>query len=317
MAARSLLLLAGAVSLGLCGCPERQRDPGAAAEGRTTVRITDDLGQEVALAGPARRVASLSPSNTEIMFALGCGNAVILRDTVSSYPEAVKALPATSPFRLSPEHVAGFSPDLVLLTHADLSRVAALRRVGLSVATFDPRTLKGLHRSVVAIGTLCGQPARARALVTTLRSQTEAVRAAVAGRKAPLVYVETDGSDPLKPWTAGTDSFVNQVLETAGGRNLVRSSRPFLQINAEEVLTGDPDFILLMGVERRPGARGLALLRARPGWQGLSAVKAGRVIDTIHPDLISRPGPRLIQGLRTLARALHPGVMEPPGSKIK
>ena len=308
MKAPALVILA--LSLGLCGCPERPRGRGVAAGGAATLRVIDDLDHEVVLSGPARRVASLSPSNTEILFALGCGGAVVLRDTVSAYPEEVKALPATSPFRISPEHVAGFSPDLVLLTHADLSRVAALHRIGLSVATFDPRTLKQLHRSVMAIGTLCGQPARARELVTTLRTQTEAVRAAVAGRKTPLVYVETDGTDPLKPWTAGTNSFVNQVLEIAGGRNLVRVGRPFLQINAEEVLTGDPDFILLMGVERRPGSRGLALLRARPGWKDLSAVKAGRVIDTIHPDLISRPGPRLVQGMRTLARALHPGVLQ-------
>lgn len=304
---RPLVLLV--LSLALSGCPEPRPASKGKAPGPGAVRVTDDLGREVVLSAPALRVASLSPSNTEILFALGCGGAVVLRDTVSSYPEAVKALPATSPFRLSPEHVAGFSPDLVLLTHADLSRVAALRRVGLTVATYDPRTLKQLHRSVAAIGALCGQPARARELITTLRAQTEAVRAAVAGRPAPLVYVETDGSDPLKPWTAGTDSFVNQVLEAAGGRNLVRSTRPFLQINAEEVFTGNPDFILLMGVERRPGANGLALLRRRPGWKDLAAVKAGRVIDTIHPDLISRPGPRLMQGMQALARALHPGAL--------
>ncbi len=298
-----------ALALVLGGCPDEPGERASEPLGGKAVRVTDDLKREVVLAAPARRIASLSPSNTEILFALGCGGAVVLRDTVSSFPEEVKALPATSPFRLSPEHVAGFSPDLVLLTHADLSRVAALRQVGLTVATFDPRTLAQLHRSVAAIGALCGQRQRARELVTTLRTREQAVRAAVAGKEAPLVYVETDGTDPLKLWTAGADSFVNQVLEAAGGRNLVRARRPFLQINAEEVFVGNPDYILLMGVERSPGSNGLALLRARPGWKDLAAVKKGRVIDTIHPDLISRPGPRLIEGMRALARALHPGVM--------
>lgn len=305
MRAGALLVLA----LALAGCPAETRERSGGGGARGAVRVTDDLDREVALAAPARRIASLSPSNTEILFALGCGGAVVLRDTVSSFPEAVKALPATSPFRLSPEHVAGFSPDLVLLTHADISRVAALRRVGLTVATFDPRTLAQLHRSVAAMGVLCGQPARARELVSSLKAREQAVRAAVAGREAPVVYVETDGSDPLKPWTAGADSFVNQVLEAAGGRNMVRARKPFLQISAEEVLANDPDFILLMGVERSPGANGLALLRARPGWQGLAAVEKGNVIDTIHPDLISRPGPRLIDGMQALARALHPGAL--------
>lgn len=286
------------------GCPSPPEK--ARAGRRGSLRVTDDLGRQVALSAPARRIAALSPSNIEILFALGCGGAVVLRDKVSSYPEEVKALPATSPFRLSPEHVAGFSPDLVLLTHADASRVAALRRVGLTVATFDPRTLEQLHRSIGAIGTLCGAKRRAQALVASLRAKIARVNAIVRGRPRPLVYVETDGTDPLKPWTAGASSFVHQVLYLAGGENMVRVHKPFLQINAEEVLSSDPDYILVMGVEQEVKVRGLVLLRRRPGWGSLKAVKAGRVIDSIHPDLISRPGPRLVKGMEALARALHP-----------
>ncbi len=300
------LALALAPALALAGCPSPAKK---APPTRAAITVTDDLGRQISLQGPARRIASLSPSNTEILFAVGCGEAVVLRDKVSSYPEAVRRLPATSPFRLSPGHVAGFSPDLVLLTHADATRVAALRRVGLTVATFDPRSLDQLYRGVAAIGALCGAPGKARALVASMRGEIRRVAAAVRGLARPVVYVETDGTDPLKPWTAGAESFVSQALHAAGGKNLVQVERPFLQISAEEVLTGAPDYILIMGVDPKVEVPGLQLLRQRPGWASLEAVKGGRVIDSIHPDLISRPGPRLVRGVLALARALHPGAL--------
>ena len=265
----------------------------------------------MALARPARRIASLSPSNTEVLFALGCGARVVLRDKVSSYPPEVRKLPATSPFNLSVEHVAGYSPDVVLLSHADAAQIATFGRIGLPVATFDPKNLEQVYGNIRAMGTLCGAGARAEALVRSMRQRAARVMAAVKGRERPTVYIETDGADPIKPWTAGTGSFVSYMLGLAGGKNLLaRLERPYVQINAEEVLAGDPDQVLLMGVTGKTRGRGLTLMRRRPGWANLRAVRKGNIIDSIHPDLLSRPGPRLVQGLEALARALHPATFQ-------
>lgn len=290
------------------GCPRDEERSPAPATTSATITVKDDLGRAVSLAAPARRIASLSPSNTEILFALGCGGAVVLRDRVSTYPPEVKELPQTSPFHLSADHVAGFSPELVLLSHADAARVEALRRVGLAVASFDPRTLADVYRSILAIGTLCGARQRAEALVARMKRQVARVSARVAGRPRPRVYVETDGSDPLKPWTAGGPSFVTHLLELAGGRNIFAGlERAFVQVNAEQVLAARPQVIVVMGVAGNLLGKGRELLRERAGgWSELAAVREGRVVDTIHPDLISRPGPRLARGLSALARAIHP-----------
>jgi iron complex transport system substrate-binding protein len=313
--ARALLVCAVLVVVVAC----RAAGESPAAGG---VRVSDDLGRAVVLARPATRIASLSPSNTEILFALGCGERIVLRDRVSAHPPAALRLPATSPFTLSAEHVAGFAPDLVLLSHVDAQRLRALQQAGLVAASFDPRTLEQLHGNIRAIGTLCGAEGPAARLVGELRRRAEHAAAAVRGRARPKVYVETDGADPLKPWTAGPGSFVDELLQLAGGRNVASTlRRPYAQINAEEVFAAQPDVILLMGVEgelrlhrgapegREPGelrGHGLARLRGRPAWGSLEAVRRGRVIDTIHPDLLSRPGPRLVDGLEALARALHP-----------
>jgi iron complex transport system substrate-binding protein len=271
------------------------------------IRVVDDLGHDVALLRPARRIASLSPSNTEILFALGCGEHIVLRDSVSTYPPRARRLPATSPFSLSPEHVAGFTPDLVLLSHVDAARLRALTQVGLVAASFDPRTVEQLQANIRAIGTLCGAATGAERLAARIGQQVARISTAVRGRPPPLVYIETDGSDPLKPWTAGPGSFVDQLLRLAGGRNLAASlGRPYAQISAEEVLGGRPDVVLLMSVEAARTGQGAVRLRSRPGWSALEAVRRGRIVDGIDADLISRPGPRLTDGLDALARALHP-----------
>jgi iron complex transport system substrate-binding protein len=196
----------------------------------------------------------------------------------------------------------------VLLSHVDAARLHALTQVGLVAASFDPRTVEQLRANIRAIGTLCGAEADAERLASQLQQHVQRISTSVRGRPRPLVYIETDGSDALKPWTAGPGSFVDELLRLAGGRNLVEHlGRPYAQISAEEVLGRQPDVVLLMGVETERRGQGAARLRARPGWSALEAVRRGRIIDTIDADLISRPGPRLIDGLEALARSLHPG----------
>jgi iron complex transport system substrate-binding protein len=296
----------GLTLLALVGCQQQSR--GNQRQRGHQIKIEDDHGVTVALPRPARKIASLSPSNTEILHAVGCGGRIVLRDKRSDYPASVRSLPATNPFHLSPEHVAGFTPDLVLLSHADQGRVAAMRRIGLTVATFNPRGLEGVLANIRSIGRLCGAAKRAAALATKLHARVARVSAAVKGRKRPRVYIETDGTDPLKPWTAGKGSLVDRLVWLAGGSNIMATlARRFVQVNAEEVFSRDPDVVLLMGV----GRRGESKIRARRGWSGLRAVREGKIVDHIHADLLSRPGPRIVDGLEGLAAALHPETVHP------
>jgi iron complex transport system substrate-binding protein len=181
-----------------------------------------------------------------------------------------------------------------------------LAKLGLPAAAFDPRTLGAVHDSIVAMGTLCGRPARARELVRELRRRVERIKSAVARRRSLTVYAEVDGTDPLRPWVAGPRSHVGQLVRLAGG-NVVDPGleRAVQQVNAEAIIATDPDVILLMSIDH-PGRGGLGRLEKRPAWRQLRAVREGRVIDGIHADLLSRPGPRLVDGLEALARKLHP-----------
>jgi iron complex transport system substrate-binding protein len=306
LASRPLSLLLPLLAVELTGgcAPRRQTAPASIVQ-------KDDLGRTVQLAAPARRIASLSPSNTELLFAVGCSDRVVLRDRASSYPAGAQRLASVNALQLSAEHLAGYQPDLVLLSHVDVGRLQALQAAGLQVASFDPRSLEALYANLQAVGALCGAGARAEQLRAELRRREAAVAAAVSGRRRPTVYIEIDGSNPQRPWVAGPGSFVDHLVSVAGGRNFVaRLSRAVAPINAEEVLTARPEVILLANVEgdRRSGGE---RLRQRPGWGQLPAVQQGRVIDTIHRDLLSRPGPRALDGLEALAAALHPDAFSP------
>jgi len=297
------------LALALCSLAACQRRDPAAAELRTvtdTVSITDGLGRRVTLRQPARRVASLSPSNTEVLYAVGCSKTVVLRDRASDYPRAVHSIAATNAFQLSLEHVAGFAPDVVLVSHWDAYRAAALDKVGFPLAVFDPRSLPAVFVDIVKIGSLCGARDRAQRLVDHLRARLERIRRRVGGRVPVRVYLELDGSDPTRPWTVGHASFVDAVIRAAGGRNIFADVAPAAaQVSGEAVMRRAPTVIVL-NVDATEAARAQAKVAARPGWQTIPAVRDGRVINDIDPALLTRPGPRMVEGIERLARVLHP-----------
>ncbi len=297
-----LPLLALLFPLASCECGgSRSRGSERAA----AIEVHDGKGRALRLPAPARRIAALSPSAVEVLYALGCGERIVLRSKAADFPAAVETLPATDGLRLAAEHVVGFRPDLVLLAHHDARGVQALEALKLPVGVFEPRTVAEVFRDIETMGKLCGAPpSRRSALLRPLRARLAALKRRVAAiPRRPSVYVELDGSDPLKPWTLGGGSFLADLLRLAGARNVFAGlKRPYMQVSAEAVVAKRPEVIVLAGGSRRGGAK----LRARRGWQQVPAVRDGRVIDSVDPDLLSRPGPRMIDGLAALVEALYP-----------
>lgn len=268
------------------------------------LQVTDDLGRSIRLEHPARRIASLSPAATEIAFALGCGPRVVVRDGASDYPPAARVLPATNAFQISTEHIAGFRPDVVLTSHLDASRARGLEHLGFRVAVFDPSSLEGVYRNIQAIGSLCGRPVAARALVARMRRRIGLVEQRSHSVARPAVYFELDGSDPLRPWTIGSRSFISDVLRLAGGRNVFETlERPAAQVGAESILQRAPEVIVL-NVEPSAATAARQAVLARAGWKSVPAVRQGLVIASISPALLTRPGPRLSEGVARLAEVL-------------
>ena len=264
------------------------------------LRFRDGLGRWLHLKRRPARIAALSPSHVEGLFALGCGGRVVLRDRRADYPRAALALPAANGLNPAPEHIAGFRPELVLLSHGDANRLRGFESLGVRVAVFEPRTVAGVRANLELLAHICNAaPAALTRTLDAFDRRLEAARRYHTGAR-PRTYVELDGSDGAKPWTAGGSSLIGDVVRLAGGQNIfARLSRPYAQISAEEVLRAAPALIVV-------AHRGASPLR-RPAWGALLARARTRIVSSIDPNLLSRPGPRIAEGVLQLARALHGG----------
>jgi iron complex transport system substrate-binding protein len=269
--------------------------------------FTDGLGREVMLAAPAQRIVSLAPSNTEILFAIGAGSQVVGRDELSDYPEEAKAVESIgSAFQnLNTELIVSLKSDLVLAAEINTpEQVKQLEDAGLTVYYLNnPTTLEGLYENLNIVAQLTGHEDEAAALVESLKARVAAVDEKIMPLSSRFsVFYELDSTDPAKPYTAGKGTFITLLIDRAGGYNIASELEGYPQMSLEEIVAADPAFIILgdsmWGVTPEQVA-------ARPGWENLSAVKNGNVFP-FDDNLVSRPGPRLVDGLEALAKLLRP-----------
>lgn len=308
----SLVLLAWMLVLSACGPVLTPTPTAVPAEAATAtpaaLNLTDDLGRTVTLAQPAQKVVSLAPSNTEILFAIGAGPQMVGRDTFSDFPAAAKSLPdiGGSMGQFNLEQIVALKPDLVLAAELNTpEQVKALENLGLTVYYLkNPTTLEGLYTNLETVGKLTGHESDAAALNETLKVRVAAVDAKIATvSEKPSVFYELDSTDPSKPYTAGPGSFIDLLIARAGGANIgAVLDGQWAQISLEQLVVADPHFILLGDAMWGVTPESLA---TRPGWEALSAVKEKRILP-FDDNTVSRPGPRLVDGLEALAKILHP-----------
>lgn len=273
--------------------------------------FTDGLGREVKLTRPAQRVVSMAPSNTEILFAIGAGNQVVGRDTLSDFPEEAKKLPDIgSTFdALNTEQIVSLKPDLVLAAEINTpEQVKQLEDLGLTVYYLkNPLTLEEMYGNLDIVAQLTGHQKEAATLVDSLKKRVAAVDAKIAPISSRFsVFYELDATDPAKPYTAGKGTFITQLIERAGGHNIAADLDGYPQLSLEQVVAADPAFIILGDARYGVSPETIA---QRPGWENLSAVKNGKVL-AFNDDLVSRPGPRLVDALEELAKLLRPELFQ-------
>jgi iron complex transport system substrate-binding protein len=274
----------------------------------TTLTLKDGLGRQVTLTSPARKIISLAPSNSEVLFAIGAGADMIGRDEFSDYPPDVKNLPSVggSMGKYDLEEIARLQPDLVLAASLNTpEQIQSIESLGLKVFLIpNPNDFNGLYANILTVGQLTGHTGQAEQLVASLKQQVKVVEDNVAETTSrPKLFYELDATDPAKPWTAGPGSYIDTLIKIAGGVNVASGLQSdYAQISQEELIAANPDVILL-----GDGAYGVtpAQVTARPGWGDIAAVKNNRVL-TFDDNLVSRPGPRLVDGLELIYKALHP-----------
>lgn len=305
---KRLLYLIVLLSLALAGCAPTATPtirPTATAE---AIAIRDGLDRQVVLSGPAKRIVSLAPSNTEILYAIGAGAQVVGRDELSDYPSEAVNLPSVggSWSSYNYEMILSLKPDLVLAGEINTAdQVKAIEDLGIPVFYLkNPTTLEGMYDNLQIVGRLAGHYEESVTLTTALQARVRAVDDQIgAAASKPTVFYELDGSEPAKPWTAGPGTFIDLLISRAGGANIAANlNGAWAQLSLEDLLVQNPQIILLGDAAYGITPESVA---QRAGWEGLQAVKNSQIL-TFDDDLVSRPGPRLVDGLEALAKLLHP-----------
>ncbi|GAA5335733.1 MULTISPECIES: ABC transporter substrate-binding protein [Thermus] len=263
------------------------------------VTLTDDLGRQVTLKAPPKRIVSMLPSVTETVCALGACDRLVATDDYSDWPESVKRLPkAGGLYNPNPELIVSLKPDLVLVSRYG-RLYETLERAGLTVFVVRTETYEDIFKTVRTLAQLLGLPSQGERLVAQIQREVygEEVRAAKA-KARPRVYYEIDPT----PYTVGPESFIGVLIQKARGVNIVpKELGLFPKIAPEFVVEKNPEVI----VATYPGAR--ETIQSRPGWNRVRAVQTGRIcVFTGGEDsLLSRPGPRVAQGLKLLVDCFH------------
>jgi iron complex transport system substrate-binding protein len=298
----SLLILLPLIATFLAACASLQRSTA------TPVTLKDGSGREVKIGSPAKRIISLAPSNTEILYAIQAGDKLVGRDDFSNFPAEVSSVPLVggSMGNYNFEQIASLKPDLVLASSLNTpEQVKTLEELGLTVYLLpNPADLEGLFQNLATLGTLTGNDSQAGELIKSLKSRVSAVEEKISSvTTQPVVYYELDGTDPTQPWTTGSGTFLANLIGMAGGKNAGDElTGDFAQISLEALLSKNPDLIILGDSNYGMDAKQVA---SRVGWNGLKAVQDGQVYP-FDDDLVSRPGPRLVDGLEQLAKLIHP-----------
>ena len=245
-----------------------------------------------------KRVVSLLPSNTEIVYELGLGDRLVGVTSYCDYPKEAEKKEKVGDF-IHPnfEKIVSLKPDIVLAgvwksTHI----VPRLREAGIDVVEIKlPATLDDIYDTIIEIARVLERPEEGKKLVEDLRKRVDKVTAKAGQRKKiPSVYIEIDPPN----WTISKLSFINDAVERCGARNIFRDVPVSgVQVSWETVFERDPDVMLIFSARKKE-------IALRPGWSKISAVKNGRIIDSLGRDFLNRPTPRLVQGMEQFSDLL-------------
>jgi iron complex transport system substrate-binding protein len=280
----------------------------------TAISFTDDLGHAVSLAKPAQRVVSLSPNLTESMFAIGADDLLVGVTEFCKYPPEAQSKPHIGGI-INPvlEKVLAAKPDLVLGARGNpdqfLKRLVDMK---VTVASFDPQTLDAAIDLLRKLGGLCGRERKASQVADALSARAVSIRAQAVKPATPPKALFILEWQPL--FVAGPKSFVDDMIRAGGGVNVVKGENiaaganadsPWPQVSAEKMIALDPDIIIFAKAQGAGVDTSgiISRMKSDAAWKNVSAIRANHIY-AVDDDLVTIPGPRLVDGLAEVVRII-------------
>lgn len=309
----SLLLIVLLAIGALAGCAEKTNQPagGSATPAKSTasfpVTITDALGNKVVIKQKPQRIVSLMPSNTQIAYALGLGKEIVGVSDYDTYPKDTLKKVKIGGEQINTEKIIGLQPDLVLAhaSAASLQKDALqqLRDAGIPVVIIqNAQNFDQVYGTIDMIGKATGETAKANELIKSMKEQIAAIKAKAAKIKnKKKVYIEVAPAPDI--YTTGKNTFMDEMLTTINAENIASDQQGWVQVDQESVIQKNPDVIITTYGYYVKNA--VQQVMSRKGWENINAVKNKQVVD-VNSDLVDIPGPRLVEGVEDLAKAIYP-----------
>lgn len=265
------------------------------------IEVYDDLNRKIHLANTPNRIVSLAPSITEILFSLGLGDKVVGVTRYCNFPpEAQTKTVVGGVIDPNYEVIASLKPDLIIMTVEGNTRESfdKLSNLGFNIFVTNPRNFNGIFKTILDIGKMCGVEDKAISLIDSLKRELDEIKKNNAA-KTKLKILVLLSLNPLM--TAGGNTFINEIIEKAGGINIARNLKQNYPIfNREEIFKVDPDIIILTD----PKIGKDELLNMFPEWKHIKAIKENKIFK-IDPDILLRPSPRVILATKIIAQFIN------------
>lgn len=263
--------------------------------------LTDMLGREIDLMTPAKRIVALTASDVEILYALGAGDRLVGRGEYCNYPiEALDVPSVQSGFETNIEQIIALSPDVVIMAKMGQStdQLDALEKAGIPVVMTDAKNIEETYDSYRLLGALTGKEKEAAALEADIKTRLQSLEEQAAKHPQQSIYFEVS---PLEfgLWTAGKDTFMQEIADILNLKSIFEDVEGWAEVSQEQVFLRDPDHIVTVAMYFGQGPTPVEEIKARAGWDQLSAVKEDHIIQ-MDTDQLSRPGPRLADAAEIL-----------------
>lgn len=277
----------------------------AAQAPQAAITVIDDAGATVSLAAPVKRVISLAPHATELIYAAGGGAKLVGAVSYSDYPPAARQVPRVGDnTALDLERIVALKPDLIVVwRHGNAQQqLDALAKLHVPMFASEPRRLDDVATNLIRLGALFGTPQVANAAASAYRAQIARLRERYAARPAVSVFYQV-WDDPLM--TLNGAHMVSDVIDLCGGRNVFAKLAPLVPVvSTEAVLAANPEAIITTRMGATAPDKPLSKLDKWRAWPGVTAVARNNLF-TIDGDLLDRPGPRIPQGAAQLCEDLE------------
>jgi len=265
------------------------------------ITVVDSYNRTVTIENEATRVVSIAPGITETIFALGKGDILKGRTDYCDYPAEALGIPSIGSL-MEPdiEAIAELNPDIVIAsTHFKKESLEKLTALSIPVVVLaDQDSFDGVYQTISNIGILIGAQDEGKTLIDSMKNTVNSVIGAVKGKRTPTVYYVI-GFGEYGDFTAGGDTFISQIIEMAGGKNIASDIKGWA-FSLEQIVASDPDILVcskFWDVKKS--------ITAANGYKDLRAVKTNNLFE-IDNNMLDRQGPRLAEGLKTLAEIIHP-----------